>query len=192
VEDMPRKPIKNGLQRRQFGRGERRLRGHELTSYLARANSEDSKERLEAMKNLCPCHVRKRVDAAWNALYRGLQDIDLKVRQAAWHTLEENHGGRPNGPKLYPLMVAISKTEENPKLRQKAKSIVRKAQSQKQNIEDKKHDLLGKRSNYFQGKCDWCGDSSAEVDYLYDSEIQIGATVRLAQACDTCRSEYGL
>ena len=44
---MPRKPIKNGLQRRQFGRGERRLRGHELTSYLAMANSEDSKERLK-------------------------------------------------------------------------------------------------------------------------------------------------
>ena len=31
---MPRKPIKNGLQRRQFGRGERRLRGNELTFYL--------------------------------------------------------------------------------------------------------------------------------------------------------------
>ena len=189
---MPRKPIKNGLQRRQFGRGERRLRGNELTSYLAMANSEDPKERLEAMKNLCPCHVRKRVDAAWDALYSGLQDIDLKVRQAAWHTLEENHGGRPNDPKRYPLMVEISKTEVNPKLRQNAKSIVRNAQSQKQNIEDKKHDLLGKRSNYFQGKCDWCGDSSAEVDFLYDSEIQIGTTVRLAQACDTCRSEYGL
>ena len=89
-------------------------------------------------------------------------------------------------------MVEISKTEVDPKLRQNAKSIARNTQSQKQNIEDKKHDLLGKRSNYFQGKCDWCGDFSAEVDYLYDSEIQIGTAVRLAQACDTCRSEYGL
>ena len=73
--------------------------------------------------------------------------------------------------------------EEKPKLRQNAKSIVGNAQSQKQNIEDKKHDFLGKRSNYFQGKCDWCGgSSSAEVDYLYENEIQIGTTVLLAKA----------
>ena len=180
---MPRKPIKNGFQRRQFGRGECRLRGNELASYLAMANSENPKERLEAMKNLCPCHIRKRFDAVWDALYRGLQDIDLKVRQAAWHTLEENHDGRLNAPKLYPLMVEISKNEENPKLRQNAKSIVGNAQSQKQNIEDKKHDFLGKRSNYFQGKCDWCGgSSSAEVYYIYENEIQIGTKVLLAKA----------
>ena len=48
---MPRKPIKNGLQRRQFGRGERRLRGNELTSYLAMANFEDLTKRLEATEN---------------------------------------------------------------------------------------------------------------------------------------------
>ena len=52
------------------------------------ANSEDPKERLEVMENLCSCHVRKRVDATWYAIYRELQDIDLKVRQAA---LEATH-----------------------------------------------------------------------------------------------------
>ena len=122
----------------------------------------------------------------------GLQDIDLKVRQSAWHTLEENHGGRPNDPKLYPLMVEISKTEVDPKLRQNAKSIARNTQSQKQNIEDKKHDLLGKRSNYFQGKCDWCGNSIAKVCHLYDSELEIGGTARLAQICADCQNEYKL
>ena len=39
------------------------------------------------MENLCPCHVRQRIDDVWAALYRGLQDVELKVRQAAWHTL---------------------------------------------------------------------------------------------------------
>ena len=107
---MPRKPVKNGFQRRQFQRGERRLRGDEVKHYLALADSDNPKERLEAMQNLCPCHVRKRVDAAWDALYRGLQDSDLKVRQAAWHTLEENHGGRRDDPKLYPIMVEIAET----------------------------------------------------------------------------------
>ena len=117
---MPRKPVKNGFQRRQFQRGERRLRGDEVKHYLALADSDNPKERLEAMQNLCPCHVRKRVDAAWDALYRGLQDSDLKVRQAAWHTLEENHGGGRDDPKLYPIMVEIAETEVDPKLRQSA------------------------------------------------------------------------
>ena len=52
------------------------------------ANSEDPKECLEVMGNLSSCHVRKRVDATWYAIYRELQDIDLKVRQAA---LEATH-----------------------------------------------------------------------------------------------------
>ena len=98
---MPRKPVKNGFQRRQFQRGERRLRGDEVKHYLALADSDNPKERLEAMQNLCPCHVRKRVDAAW-------------------HTLEENHGGRRDDPKLYPIMVEIAETEVDPKLRQSA------------------------------------------------------------------------
>ena len=136
---MPRKPVKNGFQRRQFQRGERRLRGDEVKHYLALADSDNPKERLEAMQNLCPCHVRKRVDAAWDALYRGLQDSDLKVRQAAWHTLEENHGGRRDDPKLYPIMVEIAETEVNPKLRQNANDIVKKAQT----IEEKKQSIRG-------------------------------------------------
>ena len=98
---MPRKPVKNGFQRRQFQRGERRLRGDEVKHYLALADSDNPKERLEAMQNLCPCHVRKRV-------------------ATAWHTLEENHGGRRDDPKLYPIMVEIAETEVDPKLRPSA------------------------------------------------------------------------
>ena len=185
---MPRKPVKNGFQRRQFQRGERRLRGDEVKHYLALADSDNPKERLEAMQNLCPCHVRKRVDAAWDALYRGLQDSDLKVRQAAWHTLEENHGGGRDDPKLYPIMVEIAETEVDPKLRQSANSIIKKVQT----VEEKKQDLLDQRHHYFTGKCDWCGDSTAKVCQLYDSKLEIEGTVRLAQVCDDCQSEYEL
>ena len=185
---MPRKPVKNGFQRRQFQRGERRLRGDEVKHYLALADSDNPKERLEAMQNLWPCHVRKRIDAAWDALYCGLQDSDLKVRQAAWHTLEENHGGRRDDPKLYPIMVEIAETEVDPKLRQSANSIIKKVQT----VEEKKQDLLGQRHHYFTGKCDWCGDSTAKVCQLYDSKLEIEGTVRLAQVCDDCQSEYEL
>ena len=64
---MPRKPVKNGFQRRQFPRGERRLRGDEVKRYLALANSEDPQDRIEALENLCPCHVRKRIDVVWDS-----------------------------------------------------------------------------------------------------------------------------
>ena len=73
--------------------------------------------------------------------------------------------GRPNAPKLYSLMVEISETELNPELGQKAELIVRTAPSQK-NIKEKGHDLLGKRSNYLQGKCDWCGDTPVAVYFF--------------------------
>ena len=183
---MPRKPVKNGLQRRQFRQGESRLRGDEVKHYLALADSDDPQDRIEAMENLCPCHIRKRIDVVWETLYRGLQDSDLKVRQAAWHTLED--GGRPNDPKLYPILVEIAETEVNPKLRQNANDIVKKAQT----IEEKKHDLSVQRHHYFTGKCDWCGDSAAKVYQLYDSELKIEGMVRLAQVCDDCQSEYKL
>ncbi|HIB91875.1 TPA: hypothetical protein EYO57_32600 [Candidatus Poribacteria bacterium] len=183
---MPRKPVKNGFQRRQFRRGERRLRSDEVKHYLALADSEDPQDQIEAMENLCPCHVRKQIDVVWEALYRGLQDRALKVRQAAWHTLED--GGRPNDSKLYLIMVELTNTETNPKLKQQATKLVQAVQI----VEDKKQDLSGQRHHYFTGKCDWCGDSIAKVCQLYDSELEIEGTVRLAQVCDGCQSEYKL
>ena len=120
-----------------------------------------------------------------------LQDSDLKVRQAAWHTLEENHGGRRDDPKLYSILVEIAETEVSPKLRQKANDIVKKDRIKAQTIEEKKQDLSGQRHHYFVGKCDWCSDSATDVSYLY-SEIEIGGISRLAQACDECRSDFSL
>ena len=186
AENMPRKTIKNGFQRRQFRRGERRLRGDEVKHYLTLADSEDSQDRIEAMENLCPCHVRKRIEVVWEALYRGLQDRNLNVRQAAWHTLED--GGRPNDPELDSAMVEIANTETDPKLKQKATKLVEAAKM----VEYKKQDLSVQRHHYFTGKCDWCGNSIAKVCQLYDSELEIGGTARLAQIYADCQNEYKL
>ena len=62
----------------------------------------------------------------------------MKVRQAAWHTLEEDHGGRCDAPKLYSILVEIVETEVSPKLRQEANDIVKKARIKAQTIEKKK------------------------------------------------------
>ena len=34
------------------------------------SRSDDSEDRLTAAKYLCPCHVRRRIEAVWQALYR--------------------------------------------------------------------------------------------------------------------------
>ena len=133
------------------------------------------------MEHLCPCHVRRRIDTVWEALYRGLQDSDLKVRQAAWHTLED--GGRPNDPKLQPICEQIAKKETNPKLRQRAIDLI---QSAKQ-VADKRKELTGLKAHYFLGKCDWCGEANVKVTYDYDTELETsGSQKRFGLICENC------
>ena len=182
---MPKKSAKNQYKKRKMKKGEPRLKGNELITYLTMANSKDPKDRLEAMENLCPCRLRKRVDAAWNAIYKGLQDSDLRVRKAAWHTLEENHGGQPNSPKLYPLMLEISETELDSKLRQK--SIFRRAQSETKSIEGGIGDIFSNEVITFKVSVPNAVIASTAVDYIYNNDFQVGTTVRLTKAC----TQYG-
>ena len=60
---MARKTAKNKYQKRQQRRGEDRLRGDKIDLYLSMAYSDDPEDRVAAMDNLCPCHVRRRIDA---------------------------------------------------------------------------------------------------------------------------------
>ena len=56
--------------------------GREQAAELAKlAASRDPEERLTAAQLLCPCHVRRRDDAVWQALYALLEDFDARVRQ---------------------------------------------------------------------------------------------------------------
>ena len=67
----------------------------------------------------------------------------MKVRQAAWHTLEEDHGGRCDAPKLYSILVEIAETEVSPKLGQKANDIVQKSPNKSTNYRRKETGSLG-------------------------------------------------
>jgi len=71
---MAPKPVTNRFQKEHFRRGERRLRWKEVQHYLKLADSEQAQDRIEAMENLCPCHVRQRIDDVRAALYRGMVD----------------------------------------------------------------------------------------------------------------------
>ena len=178
---MARKTAKNKFQKRQQRRGEDRLRGDKIDLYLSMAYSDDPEDRVAAMDNLCPCHVRRRIDAVWEALYRGLQDSDINVRRAAWHTLDD--GGRPNDPQLQPILEKVAKKETDPKLRQRAIDLI---QSVKQ-VEDKHGELVGQRADYFRGKCDWCGEANVQVTYDYETEFEgAGGQKRFALMCPDC------
>ena len=72
----------NKHQRSAFKEGEERVGREEIQELLQMSQSEDPTDRLQAPSFLCPCHVRKRIDGVWEALYRMLEDDDLKVRRA--------------------------------------------------------------------------------------------------------------
>lgn len=178
---MAKKLPKNKYQKRHHRRGENRLRGDKIDLYLSMTYSDDPEDRIAAMDNLCPCHVRRRIDAVWEALYRGLQDPNLQVRRAAWHTLDD--GGRPNDPQLQPVLEKIAKQETDPKLRQRAIDLIQEARQ----MLEKHRELVGQQADYFRGKCDWCGATETKVTYDYETEFEsTGGDKRFALICADC------
>ena len=146
---------RKGLNRHQkaaFKGGEHRVRGEAVQRLIEMAYSEDAGERLHAAENLCPCHVRKRVEAAWEALYRLMQDADVRVRRAAWHTLED--GGCPNDPALLPIFELAVANETDSQVRRWVERFAAPALSERS-----RQDALRAAYTPFQayGRCDFCG-----------------------------------
>ena len=170
----------NKYQKKSHRRREDRLRGNEVDYYLSLAYSSNPDERVLAMDNLCPCHVRKRIDAVWVALYKGLVDPHLRVRKAAWHTLED--GGNPNDPRLQPLLEKIVKEETDPKLRQQALDLI--AATRK--VAEQQQVLLAQKAHTFSGRCDWCGAANVPVSHDYETEFETNGTKRFVLVCEAC------
>ena len=176
---------RKGLNRHQkavFKAGEHRVRGEELDRLIELADSTDLAERLHAAENLCPCHVRKRVEAAWEALYRLMQDPDVRVRRAAWHTLED--GGCPNDPALLPIFKRAVANETDSQVRRWVERFAAPALSERD-----RQDSLRAAYTPFQeyGRCDFCGETGRRVRTEYDTELTCsGGSRRLAQICQQC------
>jgi hypothetical protein len=49
----------------------------------------DSKIRLQALRELCPCHVRRNVPEIWDRVLRLVQDENVRVRSAVLHMLAD-------------------------------------------------------------------------------------------------------
>ena len=172
----------NRYQKAVFKAGEHRVRGEELGRLIELADSTDLAERLHAAENLCPCHVRKRVEAAWEALYQLMQDPDVRVRRAAWHTLED--GGCPNDPALLPVFERAVANETDSQVRRWVERFAEPALAERD-----RQDALRAAHTPFQeyGRCDFCGETGRRVRTDYDTELTCsGGSGRLAQICQRC------
>ena len=71
------------IKEKHIRKGEPRVSGESIQELLALSQSPEPEERRFAAEFLCPGHVRRRIDEVCDALYRMLEDPELKVRKAA-------------------------------------------------------------------------------------------------------------
>jgi hypothetical protein len=174
----------NRIQRRARKLGEQRISGEEIWRLVDLSKSRDPNDRLEAADNLCPCHVRRRVDAVWDALYRLLEDPDVQIRKAAFHTLTD--GGDPDDPALDPILERARKTETDRKLRRTIERLLKDRKDQAKERAEFTEQVQLKVGEYpEQGKCDFCGDVGP-VKKDYDTAIPASTGSRPAMVCAAC------
>ena len=171
-----------GMNKRQkavYKQGERRAGREQIAELVRKSESDDPDERCEAAENLCPCHVRRRIDAVWEALYRMLEDPDVRVRFAAWHTLED--GGTPDDPALDPIIERALKNETDRRVRSLMHQVIGPRREQEM------HTIraLG-RFRPERGKCDFCAAMNVAVRRDLDTMIPDGDCLRPALICVQC------
>jgi hypothetical protein len=160
--------------------GERRVGAEQIAELLEQSRSRDPEERLVAAQYLCPCHVRRRIEAVWEALYRLLEDDDVRVRRAAWHTLED--GGRPDDPALDQILDRVLRSDSDPQVQRFA----RKVAGPRQDRELLLARLAGKQPATRRGKCDFCGATDVPVDRDLETMIPTADLPRPALICSAC------
>jgi hypothetical protein len=168
----------NKHQKKAFRKGEPRVSGESIQELLELSRSSAPEDRRFAAEFLCPCHVRRRIGEVWEALFIMLEDPDLKVRKAAFHTLED--GGKPDDPVLKEIFERAS-NDPDPKIRSQAQRYL-----SEDRIQERLADRLATQSEYPErGKCDFCGISDTDLRKDFDTEIPDGVNKRLALVCKT-------
>jgi HEAT repeat protein len=181
---MPKTKKMNRFQRKALKGKEERVTGEMIWQLVDQSSSSDPMVRLEAAENLCPCHVRRRIDEVWEALYRLLEDSDSRVRRAAFHTLYD--GGSLDDPGLDDIFKRMLETETHPKLRRQLESEVNKratAADEREHFTQQARFAVGDYPE--RDKCDFCGET-APVRRDYDTHVPDGGSDRPAMVCASC------
>ena len=164
--------------------GEKKVSRTEVAELLELSSSSDAEDRLTAASLLCPCHVRGRLPEVWDALYRMMEDEHPKVRQAAWHTLED--GGLPKDEPTLARLAQIFAQERDPKVRRFAEGLVGRELKARQQQETLRQELLAKAAHQQQGRCDFCGESGVAVERDLETPIVSNGGTRPALICRRC------
>lgn len=177
----------NKHQKAAFKAGDHRTRRDEIGMYLEFAESDNAQYRLEAAQNLCPCHVRTHIDEVWAAIFRMMEDPDIKVRQAAWHTLED--GGIPDSPVIDDIFArAVANLEDEP---DRLTRVLIEEFAVPRIREREKIELDRQRMSMnpypFVDRCDFCGAVSVNVRRDFDTELELHSRKgRFALVCRAC------
>jgi len=174
----------NKHQKAAHKKGERRVSKVEVQELLTMALSDETEDRLTAAENLCPCHVRTRIPAVWEALYRLMEDPDARVRQAAWHTIED--GGKPTDEAGAALLERLFKQETDPKVKRFAEQTLNKVLGPRRDKDLALLWLAGKPQVQQRGRCNFCAAQNVVVHYELNTQIPAGDSHRAALICADC------
>ena len=59
----------------------------EILDHIEKTRSENPKVRHNALKEMCPCHVKADIDLFWNRIFEMVSDEDDNVRWQVLHTI---------------------------------------------------------------------------------------------------------
>lgn len=174
----------NNHQKRAHRPGEIKVDRIQIAELLELSCSADAEDRLHAAKYLCPCHVQTRIPAVWEALFRMMADDDPRVRQQAWHALED--GGVPTDEASFAKLEQLYHAEQEPKVRRFAQSIIGKELAARQQVELTRQALAVRPAPKQRGKCDFCGATNVPVTRDLNTTIPTGGLPRAALVCASC------
>jgi hypothetical protein len=181
---MQKKKGMNKHQKAVYKVGERHTSSAEIAELLVLSQSEVAEDRLCAAEHLCPCHVRTRIPAVWDALFRLMEDADKRVRHQAWHTIED--GGKPGTFEASATLERLCAQETDAKVRRFAEFALDKVLGPRKERELAELKTAHLREIKPRGKCDFCGATNVPVSRDFDTMIPNGDLPRVALICEPC------
>jgi hypothetical protein len=94
----------------------------EIDGLLERTLSADARERAEALRSLCPCHVKRNDARVWDRVLAMAEDPSAKVRSHVFHLLAD---GSPREREAQ-VLRAIQGLHDDPdeRLRRRARKLL--------------------------------------------------------------------
>lgn len=94
----------------------------EIDGLLELTESADAAERAEALKSLCPCHVKRNEPRVWNRILSLVDDPSARVRSHVFHLLADGSPREREGD----VVAAIERLQQDPdeKLRRRARRLI--------------------------------------------------------------------